>query len=188
MRHTALLIVATLAVTACESSQAPTSVPRRTALAPSVDRASGGGGDDEATAREAAWGDGTVTFAATVEDLEFRAHRVTDRDNPFAARGEASFNDRTARVRARIRINCLRVTGNTATLSGIVTESNDRTIRGFEALFQVLDDDLTPGRPVDFASTVLLHAVGTGPDCAVLSEFDLAPFKGYVEVQPEIGS
>jgi hypothetical protein len=184
MQRTALVLVAAL-VAACDAP--PPSAPRSISLTPAASRAGEG---NEATAREAAWGAGTVRFGATVEQLRFRARRADDRRNPFAARGDAYFNNRTARVRGHIEVNCLRVTGNTATISGIVTESNDPTIEGFEALFTVVDNDLkTKGKkPADQASTVLLHEVGIGPDCAVFSEFDLVPIKGQVEVQPEVGS
>jgi hypothetical protein len=185
MTRTTLLTVAIVAVAAaCDSS--PT-VP-----SPTLDRsplASRGGGSESGT--PAAWGSGTLVFGATVEKISFNAEQTTPTlEHPFAARGEADFNDKTAHVRGHIRINCLNVVGNTATLSGIITESNDETIEGFEAVFQVVDNDV-PGqkdkKSQDFASPILLHAVGTGSDCAT-GEFDLVPFKGSVEVQPEIGS
>jgi hypothetical protein len=186
MQRTTLALVVALAATACDAPIP--SAPSPTALAPSARSASAGGGS-EATAPEAAWGVGTVVFARTIEDLAFNARRTTVPLMPFAATGDAYFNDRTARVRGHIKVNCLRVTGNTATISGKVTESNDPTIVGFEGLFTVQDNDPQKrGRPADQSSTVLLHEVGVGPDCAVFSEFDLVPFRGYIEVQPEVGS
>jgi hypothetical protein len=188
MQRTALVVVAML-VAACDAPSP--SAPHPAALAPATSRANSA---SEATAREAAWGAGTVIFARTVEDLAFYARRsdvVKDPvNNPlFPATGHAYFNDRTARVRGHIEVDCLRVTGNTATISGKVTESNDPTIEGFEALFTVQDNDpQTKGKPADQASTVLLHAKGVGPNCAVFSEFDLVPIRGHVEVQPEVGS
>lgn len=186
MQRTTLAFAVALAVSACDAPIP--SVPNPTALVPAP-RANSAKETREATAREAAWGAGTVLFAQTVEHLAFRAQRTDDPQNPFAATGDAEFNDRTARVRGHIEVNCLRVTGNTATISGKVTESSDPTIVGFEALFTVQDNDPpTKGKPADQASTVLLHEVGVGPDCAVLSEFDLGRFRGHLEVQPEVGS
>jgi hypothetical protein len=182
MHRTLLVIVAALGAAACDA--ASTSAPQRAPLVPEAARASAG----EATAPEAAWGGGTVTFGRTIEDILFYARRTDVVGNPFAARGDAYFNDRTARVHGHIKVNCLSVTGNIATISGIVTESNDPTIRGWEALFQVQDNDPPAGRPADFSSIVNLHEVGIGPDCAVPSEFDLVPLRGYVEVQPEVAS
>jgi hypothetical protein len=186
MQRTALALAVALATVACDAPIP--SAPQPAALAPDG-RANSAGGAGEATAPEAAWGAGTVVFASNVEDLAFYARRATVIGNPFAATGDAYFNDRTARVRGHIKVDCLRVTGNTATISGKVTESSDPTIVGFEGLFTVVDNDpQTKGKPADQSSTVLLHAVDVGPNCAVFSEFDLVPFRGYVEVQPEVGS
>jgi hypothetical protein len=183
MTRTTLLAVAIVAVaTACDSR--PTT--------PTLDRsalAARGGGSESAT--PAARGSGTVFFGPNIEHISFNAEQTTfTQAHPFAARGEADFNAVTAHVRGHIEINCLNVVGNIATLSGIITESNDETIVGWEAVFQVVDNDVrgVPGKkPRDLASTIQLHEVGIGPDCAA-GEFDLVPFRGNVEVQPGIGS
>ncbi|MEN3337655.1 MAG: hypothetical protein V7647_1331 [Acidobacteriota bacterium] len=181
MQRCALFLVTAFAAAACDASS--TSAPQPDALAPATASSAKSG----ATAPEAARGAGTVRFGPNVEHIKFRAERAVVTGNPFAATGKASFNSRTAHVRGRIEINCLRVTGNTATLSGIVTRSNDPTIVGWEALFQVVDNDLPKtGKKQDLSSTVLLHEVGVGPDCSIPSEFDLVPIKGHVEVEPEL--
>ncbi len=177
----ALFITAALFAVACE--QTPTGVPspddatRAAALAP-----------DDAT--PAAWGNVRIVFGANVQRIRFEARQTTPTiTQPFAAEGEAEFDARTADVRGHIRIECLRVLANTATLSGIVTQSSDPTIEGFEAVWQVVDND-GPRRGSAFAhdlsSTLKLHAVGTGSDCAIPEEFDLVPVQGFVEVRPEV--
>jgi hypothetical protein len=85
-------------------------------------------------------------------------------------------------VNGHIEINCVRIVGNEATLSGIVTHSNDPTIEGFEALFQIRDNGEGGSGP-DFMSPVLLHEVGIGPDCLVPSEFDLVPVRGNFTIR-----
>jgi hypothetical protein len=181
MQRSPLFLVAAFAAAACDASS--TSAPQPDALAPATASSAKSG----ATAPDAARGSGTVRFGPNVEHIKFRAERAVVVGHPFAATGKASFNSRTAHVRARIEINCLRVTGNTATLSGIVTQSSDPTIVGWEALFQVVDNDLPKkGKKQDLSSTVQLHEIGVGPDCSIPSEFDLVPIKGHVEVEPEV--
>jgi hypothetical protein len=122
-------------------------------------------------------GSGTIHFGASVEHVTVNA-----RGNS----GKASFHDKTVsgNVNGQIDVNCLRVVGNEATVSGIVRHSNRKSLEGYEALFQIRDNGKGKKRNPDFMSPVLLHAVGTGPDCSVPSEFDLAPVKGNFTVKP----
>jgi hypothetical protein len=181
-----ILPLAALLLSACDGASGPLGAPatplaRSSSLSESMSR-------PPSDATPAAWGSGSLAFGATVEHLAFAAQQATVSPTaPFAASGEAEFHSTFAMVGGHIRITCLRVVGSQATLSGIVTRSNDPTIVGYEALFQVQDNDAPAmGRRVpDLASPVLLHAVGTGVDCTVPSEFDLVTFRGELEVQPE---
>jgi hypothetical protein len=121
-------------------------------------------------------GGGTITFGASEEHVSVSA---------FGTSGRAQFHDKTVsgNVNGHVEINCVRIVGNEATLSGIVTHSNDPTIEGFEALFQIRDNDRSAASGPDFMSPVLLHEVGIGPNCLVPSEFDLAPVKGNFTVR-----
>jgi hypothetical protein len=66
-----------------------------------------------------------------------------------------------------------------------VTQSNDPTIEGWEALFQIRDNgEGGRGDGPDLMSSVLLHEVGIGPDCLIPSEFDLVPVKGNFRITP----
>ena len=76
----------------------------------------------------------------------------------------------------RVDVNCVRIVGSEATVSGIITSSNDPTLVGFEALVQIVDSGT--GGSQDLMSPVLLHEVGIGPDCTVPSEFDLVEVQG----------
>jgi len=131
-------------------------------------------------AASAVTGSGTITFGASVEHVSV---------NTSGSSGRATFNDKTVsgNVNGTIEVNCVRIVGNEATISGIVTHSNRKSIEGFEALFQIRDNGKGRGRGVsgpDFMSPVLFHAVGTGSNCQVPGEFDLAPVKGDFTVHP----
>jgi hypothetical protein len=123
-------------------------------------------------------GSGTVTFGSSVEHISVNA---TAGATPTAGSGRATFQDKAAggNVNGQIDVNCVRVVGNTATVSGIVTHSNDKTLIGTEAVFQVVDN----GNGTDFASIINFHARGTGTDCTA-GEFDVAPVKGDFTVSP----
>ena len=154
-----------------------------------------------AVAASSVKGSGTINFGASIEHISV---------NTSGSSGRATFNDRTAsgNVNGTINVNCVRIVGNEATISGIVTHSNRKSIEGFEALFQIRDngggrgrnddkgkreeDDKGKGkdkgngndRSADMASPILFHAVGTGSNCQVPGEFDLVPVKGDFRIQP----
>jgi len=125
-------------------------------------------------------GSGTINFGASVEHVSV---------NTSGSSGRATFNDRTVsgNVNGTIDVNCVRIVGNEATISGIVTHSNRKSIEGFEGLFQIRDNGKGRGGKSsgpDMMSPVLFHAVGTGSNCQVPGEFDLAPVKGDFTVRP----
>ena len=78
-------------------------------------------------------GSGTINFGASVEHYSV---------NTSGSTGRVTFNDRTAsgNVNGTINVNCVRIVGNEATISGIVTQSNRKSIEGFEALLQIRDN------------------------------------------------
>ncbi len=123
-------------------------------------------------------GGGTITFGTSVEHVSV---------NVVGDSGRAIFHDKAAggNFTGQIDIDCVRIVGNEATLSGIVTHSNEPTLEGLEALFQIRDNgEGQSATGPDFMSPVLLHEVGIGPDCSVPSEFDLVPVKGNFRVSP----
>ena len=94
--------------------------------------------------------------------------------------GRATFQDRAAggNVNGQIAINCVNVVGNTATLSGLVTHSNKKSMIGQEGVFRIVDN----GRRTDMASIINFHQPGTSTDCNA-GEFDVAPVKGDFTVR-----
>jgi hypothetical protein len=125
-------------------------------------------------------GSGTINFGASTEHYSV---------NTSGSSGRVTFNDRTVsgNVNGTINVNCVRIVGNEATISGIVTHSNRKSIEGFEGLLQIRDNGKGRGAKnsgPDMGSPILFHAVGTGSDCSVPGEFDLVPVKGDFTVQP----
>jgi hypothetical protein len=116
-------------------------------------------------------GSGTVTFGSSVEHITV---------NVTGTSGRATFQDKAAggNVNGQIAINCVSIVGNTATLSGLVTHSNRKSMIGNEGVFRIVDN----GRRTDFASLINFHQPGTSTDCNA-GEFDVAPVKGDFTVR-----
>ena len=116
-------------------------------------------------------GSGTVTFGSSVEHISVSVS---------GSSGRATFQDRAAggNVNGQIAINCVNVVGNTATLSGLVTHSNKKSMIGQEGVFRIVDN----GRRTDMASIINFHQPGTSTDCNA-GEFDVAPVKGDFTVR-----
>ena len=137
----------------------------------------------QVTVLHSAQGSGHIQFGTNSEFITFSAVQRADGIFSGNATGNATVHDVSAGVTARIDVNCLNVIGNTATISGVVTRSNNPTIVGFEGIFQVVDGGEGKGSQ-DFMSLANFFAVGIGNDCTVPSEFDLAPVdQGNIQVQ-----
>jgi hypothetical protein len=164
----AMMAVASLALACDRGPTTPTSPDDPVIAADAGQKASDG---------PSVKGKGTIHFGTSVEKVS-----VNTRGNS----GKASFHDKTVsgNVNGKIDVNCVRVVGNEATISGIVRHSNRKELEGYEALFQIRDNGKGKKKNPDYMSPVLFHAVGTGPDCSVPSEFDLAPVKGDFTVKP----
>jgi hypothetical protein len=124
----------------------------------------------------------SFTFATNEEHVTFHAAQI---NVDGTAEGRAQFRDKTARTSGQIEINCLTVVGTLAAVSGIVTHTNNPSIEGFEALFQVVDNGKGKDSPPDLASPILFHLPGIGPDCRIPGEADFVPIdQGDIEGQP----
>lgn len=119
-------------------------------------------------------GSGTITFGSSVEHIAVRTSGST---------GRATFEDKAAggNVNGQISINCVRIVGNTATVSGLVTHSNKKSMIGQEGVFQIVDNGSKKATP-DMASLINFHQPGIGTDCNA-GEFDLTPVKGDFTIQ-----
>lgn len=129
------------------------------------------------TAASSVNGSGTITFGSSVEHITVNAIAGA---TPTAGSGRATFQDKAAggNFNGQINVNCVKIAGNTATVSGTVTHSNNKSLIGQEAVFQIVDN----GKRTDFASIINFHVVGTSTDCTA-GEFDVAPVKGDFTVR-----
>jgi hypothetical protein len=170
MRRCSFVLLVFASVTlACD--RAPT-VPETAADA----RSNGDPSLDASAAGPSVTGGGTITFGESVEHVSV---------NVRGQSGLAVFHDKAAggNFSGQIEINCVRIVENEATLSGIVTHSNEPSLEGLEALFQLRDNGEGASGP-DFMSPVLFHEVGIGPNCLIPGEFDLVPVKGNFTIRP----
>jgi hypothetical protein len=119
-------------------------------------------------------GSGTVTFGSSVEHISV---------NVNGSSGRATFQDKAAggNVNGQININCVNIVGNTATLSGLVTHSNNKSMVGQEGVFQIVDNGNKAATP-DMATLINFHQPGTSTDCHG-GEFDLTPVKGNFTIR-----
>jgi hypothetical protein len=117
-------------------------------------------------------GSGTITFGSSVEHISVSAS---------GSSGRVTFEDKAAggNVNGQIRVNCVNVVGSTATVSGIVTHSNNKSLIGQEGVFQIVDNG---SKGSDMASLINFHQPGTSTDCTS-GEFDLSPVKGNFTVR-----
>jgi hypothetical protein len=116
-------------------------------------------------------GSGTITFGSSVEHISVSVS---------GSSGRATFEDKAAggNVNGQIDIKCVNIVGNTATLSGLVTHSNSKSLIGSEGVFRIVDN----GKRADMASLINFHQPGTSTDCTA-GEFDLTPVKGDFTIQ-----
>jgi hypothetical protein len=119
-------------------------------------------------------GNGTITFGSSVEHITV---------NATGSSGRATFQDKAAggNVNGQIDINCVSIVGNTATLSGLVTHSNKKSMIGQEGVFRIVDNGGKKAA-TDMASLINFHERGIGTDCNA-GEFDLTPVKGNFTIR-----
>lgn len=156
MHRATLVLAAVLGSTVLAScDSAPTEAPRRSADGV---RIAGTG-----TANSSATGVVRFTFGATTAHLSF----IVTNNGSSVTTGKALYYSSNANVVAVINVTCLNVSSGTATFKGTILESNDTSIEGDDAYWQVQDGS------TDYASLVNLADAGLGPSCTTPGEFDL---------------
>ncbi len=154
MRSFPLLLLAALAVPALGSCD----------RAPTAARTADGAPLLTGTANAAATGVVRFPFGATTAHLSF----IVNNSSGSVTTGKALYYSSNANVVAVINVTCLYKSGNTATFGGTVLESNDTSIEGDDASWQVQD-----GATTDYATLVNLAEAGNDPSCTTPGEFDL---------------
>lgn len=75
--------------------------------------------------------------------------------------GQAQFQSRQTGQRVHVAVDCLLVAGNIATMSGVITQSNNEAIVGLNAVFRVVDNGEGKKDPKDDISLAFPTAVNT---------------------------
>ncbi len=127
-----------------------------------------------------ATGSGQLTLDGGFRTFSFAAVALKDGTNT----GQAELFNRGQDARIHIAIDCLRIfNGNTATISGVVTQSNVPSLVGQGAIFEVQDNGEGGNATPDTISRVF---IGSGLDCHNVS-FNPTMFPiegGNIQVRP----
>lgn len=152
----ATLVLAVLSIPAIAScDRAPTAAATRSAEGITI--------QETGTANASAVGVARYVFGATTAHLSF----IVTNSSTSVTTGKALYYSSAADIVMDINVTCLHKSGGTATFLGTINESNDTSIEGKDAYWQVVD-----GSP-DQASIVSLADAGLGPSCTTPGEFDL---------------
>lgn len=128
-----------------------------------------------------ATGSGHFMRNGALRTFAFQAERSAD----GTVRGMANLHSRSAGVYEHIAIDCLRVVGNVAYMSGMVVNSNPSDITGAQARFAVVDNAEGSGEP-DQVSLVETYGPGSATDCMNADDFPGGLFnveRGNVQVR-----
>ncbi|HEY0016329.1 MAG TPA: hypothetical protein VGC13_08425 [Longimicrobium sp.] len=155
MKHATLLLAAVLAPAIASCDRAPSPTAARTADEVTI--------LETGTANASAVGVARYVFGATTAHLSF----IVNNSSTSVTTGKALYYSSAADIVMDINVTCLHKSGGTATFLGTINESNDTSIEGKDAYWQVVD-----GSP-DQASIVSLADPGQGPSCTTPGEFDL---------------
>ena len=123
-------------------------------------------------------GHGNVTINGSLRTFSFNAVRHQD----GSVTGQSEVNNRDLTVRSHMEIDCMVITGNIATISGIITNSSDSNFNGLPALFRVEDNGEGKNSPPDRISLVFFGPV---PACTAAINVPLIPIDGgNIQVKP----
>jgi len=155
MRHRAFALIAAMALPAIASCDRAPTAARESAEGVAI--------SETGTANATAIGNVRFTFGATTAHLSF----IVSNNGSSVTTGKALYYSSNANVVMVINVTCLYKSGNTATFGGTVLESNDSSIEGKDASWQVQDG------ATDYATLINLADAGLGPSCTTPGEFDL---------------
>jgi hypothetical protein len=128
-------------------------------------------------------GHGNLTIAGELRTFSFTA--VTHKDGSVT--GEAQLDNRAQGVKLHLAIDCLKVVGNTATVSGTVTEVSGPTVIqvGWKSVFRVTDNGEGGKSAPDTISLVFSFAPPAFIDCHSNFSVPMMPIEGgNIQVRP----
>lgn len=130
----------------------------------------------KAAGNPSASGHGTVVDGDTVRFISFNAVQHDD----LTVTGQAELQNFNQEIRIHLELDCLRLNGNVANMSGIVTESNIPDLIGLRGVFRVEDNGEGGEASPDRLSRLFLG----GPDCSTTVPLGLAPIiRGNIQVR-----
>jgi hypothetical protein len=110
-----------------------------------------------------ATGNGELTaFCGATRTFSFTAQK----DSAGNTTGQAQLVNRCSGLITEIKINCLSVSGNVATMSGTIVSSNFDIAVGMDTWFRVADNGEGANAPPDQMTLALTSDPGTGPTCS----------------------
>lgn len=133
--------------------------------------------------RPSANGQGSLRINDELRTFSF--HASTDKDGNVT--GSAEVHNRELDIRSHIEINCLEVSGNIATMSGVVTNSSDPNVEGSPSVFRVRDNGEGAKAAPDQISLVSFNPNPNAPpiDCHASFNFALQNIEGgNIQVKP----
>lgn len=128
-------------------------------------------------------GHGNLTIGGELRTFSFTA--VTHRDGTVTGQGQ--LNNRQQGVKLHLTIDCLLVSGNTASVSGTVTSVSGPTAVqvGDRFIFRVVDNGEGSKAPPDTISLVFSFPPSVMIDCKVPFVVPLLPIDGgNIQVRP----
>lgn len=123
-----------------------------------------------------ATGAGIIRINDAVRNFSFSAH--VDEDG--VARGRAQLHNRDSGTVLKMRLDCLRVEGPEAWMSGVNVQSTDEALLGMPMWFHVVDRGEGSGEPAD-QITLVSTFFGTGIPCT--TDFVLPPNTDLIEIE-----
>jgi hypothetical protein len=124
-----------------------------------------------ATIVASASGSGSTTGAGELRTFSFIA-RI---DSNGVASGTAQVNNRSVDEKFQLRIDCLKIFGNLAIVSGVFNRHDDAHAVGLTGIFAVVDAGEGSASQADLVTQVFIFEPGV-LTCAELGPEDAAPF------------
>ena len=126
-------------------------------------------------------GHGNLTVGGELRTFSF--HAITQRDDDV--QGSVTLHNRSTDTFTKADINCLRVVGNTAIMSGPITNSSNPVFEGRTAIFRVQDNGEGANSPPDGLSLLFIFPAGSTASCNINFVFPFMPIEGgNVQVKP----
>ena len=168
-----LLVAATfaLAVTACSDTSVQ---PTETSEIANPSFAAGGNSGPSAS--------GAGHFEITGDLRTFSFHANTAKDGSVS--GQAQLNNRDQSVVAHIVVDCLRIVGTTAFVSGVISKHSDPTLVGKGARWKVQDNGEGANAPPDLITLAHVGFTASPTACLAPLSLTLNAIAGNIQVKP----